>query len=26
MTPLLAFYALLQRFFVEGVERSGLVG
>ncbi len=26
MTPLLAFYAVLQRFFVEGIERSGLVG
>ncbi len=26
MTPLLAFYAALQRFFVEGIERSGLVG
>ncbi len=26
MAPLLAFYAVLQRFFVEGIERSGLVG
>ena len=26
MTPLLAFYAVLHRFFVEGIERSGLVG
>lgn len=26
MAPLLGFYAILQRFFVEGIERSGLVG
>ena len=26
MTPLLAFYAFTQRFFVESIERSGLVG
>lgn len=26
MTPLLAFYAVTQRFFVESIERSGLVG
>lgn len=26
MMPLLAFYAVTQRFFVESIERSGLVG
>jgi len=26
MMPLLAFYAVAQRFFVESIERSGLVG
>ena len=26
MAPLLFFYAVTQRFFVESIERSGLVG
>lgn len=26
MLPLIAFYAVAQKFFVQGVERSGIVG
>ena len=26
VTPILVMYLILQRFFVQGVERSGLVG